>query len=197
MSVAGRSGRPRERREYTIADYMAMPDDGKRYELLDGDLVQMNAPTLPHQLIIGSIHAILRAHVIRHDLGTVLLAPTDVVLRPASVCQPDVLFVSHARERVKTFANIQGAPDLAVEVLSPGRLRHDRTRKREIYERSGVAHFWLVDPMQELIEELVLEQRPRRFREGATVRGRRGTFRPAVFPRLRMSLAEVYRGVPT
>ncbi|HEX8154012.1 MAG TPA: Uma2 family endonuclease [Thermoanaerobaculia bacterium] len=130
----------------TYDDYAAMPDDGQRYELIEGELVLNPAPILKHQVVTGRIYARLLWHVEKHGAGLVVIAPTDVVLSPENVLQPDVLFVSKARASILTRANVQGAPDLVVETLSDGTRRRDENVKRRLYERYGVAEYWVVDP---------------------------------------------------
>ncbi len=160
----------------TYADYAALPDDGQRYQLVEGELVMTPSPTRWHQLVIGLIHARLHEFVERHGLGEVLMAPLDVVLDDHNVLQPDVLFVSHQRDAALTDANIQGAPDLCVEARSPGTERLDRLRKLALYARFGVPHYWIVDVRARSIEEYTLGGEVYRVR---SVTGFLDEFRPA------------------
>src|SRR5262245_37933879 len=96
----------------TYRDYAALPDDGKRYELYEGELVEMPSPTLRHQRAIGNLYTILRRHVDRHGLGEVLLAPFDVILSDTTVFQPDILFIDRTRGSVLAEHGVEGAPTL-------------------------------------------------------------------------------------
>ena len=130
--------------KFTYADYRNTPDD-KRYELLDGDLVMTPAPRVSHQRVVSKLGARLYQFVEEHALGEVFLSPCDVVLSDVDVVQPDLLFVSNERAHIVTDENIQGAPDLVVEILSPSTAERDQTFKRSLYARHGVKEYWLVD----------------------------------------------------
>jgi Uma2 family endonuclease len=140
--------------KFTVNDYMTTPPD-KRYQLLDGELILAPAPSINHQRIIGRIFTALDQFVTARGLGYVVLAPCDVVLSSYDVVQPDILFVSRARSGIVTEANLQGAPDLVVEVLSPATEEYDRGYKRTLYGRHGVREYWLVDPETQRVEVLV------------------------------------------
>ena len=140
--------------KFTVADYMTTPED-KRYQLLDGELILAPAPTIRHQRILRRLVAILDELAVANDLGEVFLAPCDVVLSNYDVFQPDILFVSNERRGLITEANIQGAPDLVVEILSSATEHYDRGYKRTLYARHGVREYWLVDPATEKVEVLV------------------------------------------
>ncbi len=141
----------------TYRDYAALPDDGRRYELYDGELIELTSPTLRHQRAIGRLYRTLGEHVQRYALGEILLAPFDVILRDTTVFQPDVLFIDRGRFNVLAEHGVEGAPTLAVEVLSPSTASRDRGRKRALYARHGVPYLWLVDPVTGAIEAYVLE----------------------------------------
>jgi Uma2 family endonuclease len=130
----------------TVEDYRATPE-GTRYQLVEGDLYLM-APALNlfHQDIAMNLGEILRAHVRRHRLGRVFIAPADVYLDEHNVVQPDVLFVSAARANILADDGVHGAPDLVVEIVSPSHAQLDKTAKRRVYARHGVKEMWLVDP---------------------------------------------------
>lgn len=128
------------------ADYAAL-DDGRRYQLIEGELVLSPSPSPRHQNVVGQLYMLLQAHVLPGRLGKVFFAPLDVVLRadaPGTVLQPDVLFISRDRKDILTEKNVQGAPDLAVEVLSPSNARLDTVRKLGLYARYGVRELWFV-----------------------------------------------------
>ena len=129
----------------TYADYAKTPDD-ERYELLNGELVMSPSPKEIHQHISGSLYLKLGAFVRERSLGKVYFAPFDVVLSDTDVVQPDLLFVSNERADIITPANVQGAPDLVVEILSPATAERDRTLKLDLYAQYGVKEYWIVDP---------------------------------------------------
>lgn len=135
---------------WTYEDYLDFPDDGRRYELVGGEVSVTPAANTRHQDIVGWIFVRLYQHVAQHGGGRVFVAPYDVVLSPTDVVEPDVVFVAEADAHRITKANLQGAPTLAIEVLSDP--RHDRVRKRALYARFGVVEYWLVDPDGERVE---------------------------------------------
>ncbi len=144
---------PKPKIKFTVNDYMTTPDD-KRYQLLDGELILAPSPTMNHQTIALRLATMLHQFVLEHSLGQVWFAPLDVVLSNYDVVQPDILFVSNERANIITEANIQGAPDLVVEILSPGTAQYDRGYKRTLYSRHGVREYWLVDPDAKTVEIL-------------------------------------------
>lgn len=179
---------PGRERLLTYADYAALPDDGTRYQLLDGELVMTPSPNAWHQDVLGELLESLRRHVREHALGAVYLAPLDVVLDDHNVLQPDIFFLSKERAGVRQGGRILGAPDLCVEILSPGTQHLDRTRKFELYARFGVAHYWIVDLRGRTIEEYVLAGDGYRARR---VAGYDEPFYPAVFPGFAFALNAV------
>ena len=137
--------------KFTINDYMSTPNE-KRYQLLDGELLVAPSPTRKHQTISGQLYLTMTQFVTQSQLGQVWYAPLDVILSNHDVVQPDILFVSNARANILTEANVQGAPDLVVEILSPATAQHDREYKRTLYSRHGVREYWLVDPEEDAVE---------------------------------------------
>ena len=144
--------------EWTYDAYAALPDDGHRYEIIDGVLYMAPAPNLEHQAVVTRAGAHLYLHVERAGIGRVFVAPVDVVLPfAASPVQPDVVVVLNANLGVLAGKNITGAPDLVVEVLSPGTAGFDRREKQNAYARAGVKEYWIADPYSRTIEVLMLE----------------------------------------
>ncbi len=137
--------------KFTVKDYMSMPD-GNRCQLLDGEIVPALSPTTRHQTILGRLSIALHEWVNSSQLGRVWVAPLDVILTDHDVAQPDILFVSNGRANIVNEANLQGAPDLVVEILSPATAQHDREYKRTLYSRHGVREYWLVDPEEDVVE---------------------------------------------
>lgn len=140
------------RLKLTYEDFLGFPEDGKRHELIDGDHFVTPAPFTAHQSISAALTQYLRAHIVEAELGKLYAAPTDVVLSEHDVVEPDLLFISNERMDRVTEANIQGAPDLLVEILSPGTRRRDEITKRHLYEGYGVREYWIVDPELETVK---------------------------------------------
>lgn len=142
----------------TYEDYVEFPDDGKRHEIIEGDHFMTPAPRIQHQRISGRLFAALNGVVVSRRLGEVFAAPCDVVLSDENVVQPDLVFVSSTRAEIVTEENIQGAPDLMVEILSESSRKKDEVIKRKLYERFGVAEYWIVDLELESIRIYKLAQ---------------------------------------
>jgi Uma2 family endonuclease len=134
------------RRKLTYDDYVLIPEDGQRHEILDGDHSVSPAPTPSHQAVSGALYARLWLFARQHGLGRVYAAPLDVLFSVHDIAQPDLVFISSERARIIGDKNVQGAPDLVVEVLSPSTRWNDEDFKLGLYERSGVREYWLVDP---------------------------------------------------
>jgi Uma2 family endonuclease len=141
----------------SYADLERLPDDGRRYELYDGVLVEMPSPTLRHQRVGLKIAVLLEEY--EHACGGLTVpAPFDIVLTPYDVVQPDVVFFEARRvPGLDMRGPARVPPDLAVEVLSPGTEKNDRGRKMRLLARHGISEYWLVDPIGQTIERYVLE----------------------------------------
>lgn len=129
----------------TYDDFVHFPDDGKRHELIDGCHYVTPSPNTRHQVISGRLHALIWAYLDVTLIGQVLHAPWDVVFTDIDVVEPDLVYVSNQRASIITPAHARGAPDLVVEIASPGTRKRDETLKRRLYERDGVTEYWLVD----------------------------------------------------
>jgi len=147
---------PRQGR-WTYDDYVALPDDGKRYEIVNGVLYMAPSPSGAHQDAVFRFSLHLFTHVEAAGLGKMRLAPFDVKLAPDRVVQPDVLVVLNANYEKITEECIVGAPDLVVEVASPGTAIYDRHDKLNLYAHAGVPEYWIADPESRTVEVLVLE----------------------------------------
>lgn len=173
----------------TYADYAALPDDGRRYELIDGELYVTPAPASDHQIVLGHLHVLLYHHVENRRLGLVLPAPLDVILSNISVVEPDLVFVDRASLDRVSKRGIEGAATLAVEILSPSTVARDRGRKKRLYARHGVPYLWLVDPRTRTLEAFVLGA----GRYTLAVHGAGAqVISPPPFPRLRLPLARLW-----
>ncbi|MFB3924015.1 MAG: Uma2 family endonuclease [Terriglobia bacterium] len=131
----------------TYEDYCLFPNDGKRYEIIDGELFVTPSPRSLHQIIVSNLHLELGQFVKSRKLGRLYVAPLDVVFSRFDVVEPDLLYISQARSAVLTEKNVQGSPDLVVEVLSETTADVDRTTKLKLYARYGVQEYWIIDPL--------------------------------------------------
>ena len=146
---------------WTYQDYAALPDDGKRYEIHDGELSPLPTPTSLHQIVLGNLAMALMTHVESRNLGLVMLSPLNVIPsdRPneTTILQPDILFLDRERLSLISERAIEGAPTLAIEILSPSTAATDRGRKRELYARYAVPYLWFVDPDRRELEAHALD----------------------------------------
>lgn len=144
----------KKQRRYSVEDYQEWPDDEK-WEIIDGVTYDMSpAPRIKHQNIVSNFHINFKTHL--ENPCYTGIAPTDVVLDAHSVVQPDVFIVCDGGKITEN--NIQGAPDLIVEVVSPGTEVKDRREKKRLYEQSGVKEYLIVFPEREYVERYVLEE---------------------------------------
>lgn len=148
-----------ERIHLNYRDYCALPNDGRRYEILDGDLHVSRSPRTIHQRVLLRLAHVLVHHVRTHKLGEVFVAPYDVLLTDTDIVQPDIVFVSRGNASIITADNIQGVPDLVAEVLSQLNPEYDTRDKRHVYARCGVPFYWMVDPTNRRLTELQLVDR--------------------------------------
>lgn len=144
-----------EKKKYTYEDYLKIPDD-VRYELIEGDLLMTPSPVPGHQRISGRLEFELRKFVAEDNRGEVFDAPCDVYLDNENVVQPDILFISKERLSIVGEKNIQGPPDLVIEILSESTAYRDLIQKKKLYARFGVREYWIVIPEEESIEIYLL-----------------------------------------
>jgi len=133
-------------RKLTYDDYVLLPHDGSRHEIIDGEHFVTAAPSVSHQRTVLNLAVRLQPFVKANGLGEVFIAPLDVLLSPHDIVQPDLLFVSSERAGILTERNVQGAPDLVIEVLSPSTRRLDESLKLERYGALGVREYWILHP---------------------------------------------------
>lgn len=137
---------------YTYDDYAKL-SDGRRYELIEGGLVEMApAPTPGHQGASWNLSHALASALDRAWAGRAFAAPIDVILDPENTFQPDLVFIAAARESIITKRGIEGAPDLVIEILSPSSEPLDRGKKMRLYYEHEVREYWLVDPDAKRVE---------------------------------------------
>ena len=139
----------------TYQDCLDMDGD-ERFELIDGELIMVGSPNEAHQRTSIALGSRMYMFSNERELGEVFHAPFDVLLSDADVVQPDILFVSNERAHIRTPANIRGAPDLVVEILSPSSASRDWREKMALYAEHGVKEYWIVDPMRRVVWLMLL-----------------------------------------
>ncbi len=140
---------------FTYQDYLQLSED-RRYEIVDGDLYVVPAPIPYHQKVSRNFEFLLYEYVKEHDLGEVLHAPCDLLLSESDVVQPDIMFIAKDQLSIITDANIQGAPTVVIEILSPSSEKRDRGAKQKLYARAGIQEYWIVDLRVKTVEVLRL-----------------------------------------
>jgi len=138
--------------KFTYEDYLLFPEDGRRHELIDGAHYVTPSPITKHQRISVNLLISVGTHLQQTKAGHVLAAPMDVILSNLDVVQPDLLFISKDRASILTEKNIQGAPDLLVEILSSSTRKTDEIIKRKLYEQHRVSEYWIIDPELETVK---------------------------------------------
>jgi Uma2 family endonuclease len=176
--------------KFTYEDYLQLPDDGKRYEIIDGEIYLLPTPPTVHQQVLGNLFCSLYGFVEYKNAGEVFISPLDVVFSETNVIQPDILFISNERSNIITEANIQGAPDLVIEVTWPATEQRDRGIKRMIYAKFGVREYWLVDPASKALEICRLQERNLRSVARLSVNDVLNT---ALLPGLKIAVQEIFQ----
>jgi Uma2 family endonuclease len=176
----------------TYDDFLLFPDDGKRHELIDGEHYVTPSPNTRHQRISGRLYLLIGTWLEAHPIGELFHAPFDVVFSRFDVVEPDLLYMSNERAaEVLTEKHVSGAPELVIEIGSPGTRKRDETLKRRLYERTGVSEYWVVDPELDVI---------RVFRRSGEIYGRpvelsaeaREVVTTPLLPGLEVPLARVF-----
>jgi Uma2 family endonuclease len=130
----------------TYEDYLLFPDDGLRHEIIEGEHYVTPSPATRHQRILLNLSYLMQAYLEGHPVGEIFFAPFDVLLSEFNVFVPDLIYLSRERSHLLTSKNLQGPPDLAVEILSPSTRSRDLRLKRDVYARTGVQEYWVIDP---------------------------------------------------
>jgi Uma2 family endonuclease len=180
-------------KEWTYEDYLALPEGGPlRYEIIDGALNMTPSPNIRHQEISINFSEIIRHFLRSNPIGKVFSAPYDVVFvqTPLQYVEPDLVFVSNARANIITEQNIQGVPDLIVEIFSPATEMNDRRLKLALYERFGVPEYWIADPETETVQ-VFRRERPEHYASPLEFRKEDRLDTP-ILPGLLISLSDVF-----
>lgn len=163
---------------FNAGDIWDTPEDGNRYEVIDGALYVTPPPLYGHQYASTSLAALIWPHVRQHGLGQIVTSPIGVVLDDENGVQPDLVFVSRERLHIITERGVEGAPDLVVEILSRRTQSRDRGVKMKRYAAAGIRYYWIVAPRSRTIEEYRLTE------SGYDLVGTHGpgdTFGPEIF----------------
>jgi len=180
--------------DWTYEDYLRLPDDGNRYEVIRGFLYVTAAPYPMHQYVLSRLHLLMGGFIMEKGLGVLLGAPMDVLLprRIGDPVQPDLVFLRTGNQpRWEVEGSFSGTPDLAVEVLSRSTAHRDRTLKRDAYREAGIPEYWLVDPWKRTVLIYALSDDRRRYDE--LCRGGEGeTVRSAVLTGLVVQVGELF-----
>ena len=180
---------PQPKTKLTYEDYAKTSDD-ERWELIDGELMMAPSPSISHQRVVFALGKLMDTFAVKLDLGEVIIPPADVVLSDTDTVQPDLMFISKERSDIITPANVQGAPDLVVEVRSDSTARRDWTDKRELYALHGVKEYWLADPDAETVTILLLGEQG--FEE-AGVYWKGQTLHSPTLPGFSVNLSDIFR----
>ncbi len=176
--------------DWTYEMYAALPEDGQRYEVVQGVLMMSPAPETAHQGVIQRISHYLDEQNFSTERGLVFTSPVDVVLSSQQVVQPDVLVLLEEHLDRLQEKCIMGPPDLVVEVILPGSITYDRVVKHKLYEEAGVPEYWLVNLQEQSLEVFVLEEGEYRslgaFRDKQEVQSR-------LIPRASVPAAQLFR----
>ncbi|QJD84420.1 Uma2 family endonuclease [Cohnella herbarum] len=145
----------------TYEIYAGIPDDGRRYEVLEGELELMSpGSSAVHQMVGMALSLIVQSCSSEY---VILTAPLDVILSRTNVVQPDLVMIHRNRAQIVSIRGIEGVPDLVVEVLSPSSRKKDRLRKLKIYAEHGIPEYWIIDPATQTLEQLELIGNGRRY----------------------------------
>jgi Uma2 family endonuclease len=173
----------------TYDDFLRIPDDGKRHEIIDGEHYVTPSPNLRHQKLVGRLFLSIGNFLAEHpEQGEVFLSPLDVVLSYHDVVEPDLLFVASGQARILTPQNVQGPPALVVEVMSKGTRKRDATIKRRLFERTGVREYWLVDPALDRVQVFRRLETGGLRRTGEVTAAQRGCLTTPLLPGWELSL---------
>lgn len=179
-----------EEKIWTYDEYLNLPVDLNIYEIIQGELYMTPAPSTKHQRISKNLFRALDQYIIRQHSGEIFYSPIDVVLDSLNVVQPDIIFISKENLHIIAEKNIQGSPDLVIEILSPGTIQKDRIFKMRIYAKFGVMHLWILDPDNQTIEAFELNEK--KTYSLITALSGKESFQPSLFPNLTIYLEKVW-----
>lgn len=173
----------------TAEMFQDIPEGPPYFQVIDGQLFMSPSPCVPHQEITGTLYRLIANYLDQHPLGRVFIAPLDVYLDNINIFEPDVFFLLNEHKARLTPKGLEGAPDLVIEVLSPGTAKYDKGPKRLAYAQFGVQEFWLVDPAKRTVDvydfRTSSDAEPLRYIEDQTLT-------PLILPGLIINLGSVF-----
>lgn len=177
----------------TVDDFMQFPDDGKRHEIIDGEHYVTPSPNMRHQAISGRLHLALGNYLAANpERGRVFYAPFDVIFSHYDVVEPDLLVIAGDQLDILTAKNVQGAPAIVVEILSPGTRKVDEVKKRQLFERGGVREYWLIDSERSRIR-IFRRDLAGEFADTEIAKEAGGILATPILPGLTVPLTELFR----
>jgi Uma2 family endonuclease len=180
--------------QWTYDDWLLLPDDGTRYEIIDGELFMTPPPSVAHQTTSGNLHFAMQRFVRERNLGRVLAAPLGVHLPGQPVpFQPDIVYVAEHQQAIISAQYIEGVPDLLVEILSPSNWPYDRKEKFRVYQEASVPELWLVDYRNKTVEVFAWEGGEYVLQQG--VLGTGDTVRSRALAGFTVPVIEIFRDV--
>ena len=177
-------------RRLTYEDYILIPDDLRRHEIIDGVHHISLTPWVLHQDVLLHLLVDLANFIEKHDLGEIYHAPVDVLLSPHDIVMPDILFISKERLNILTEANVQGTPDLLIEITWDDTRERDEGIKLQRYGLFGVREYWVVDPQREATRVYRLTESGLQL---ASSLSKEDTLSSPLLPGLTLSVAEVIK----
>jgi Uma2 family endonuclease len=176
---------------FTYEDFLHFPDDGKRHEIIDGEHFVTPSPNTKHQAVSMNLTRAFILYLEHHHLGRLFAAPFDVRFSDLDVVEPDLLYISRERSGILTEKHVHGAPDLVVEIVSPGTRKTDEVTKRKLYARFDVREYWVVDPERDAIS--VYRHADGAFTRAAELSAERGdALTTPLLPEFSVSLADIF-----
>jgi Uma2 family endonuclease len=174
----------------TYEDLLLLPEDGLRHEIIDGEHYVNASPITRHQRVSHRLILAIGNYLEEHPIGELFHAPLDIVFSQFDVVEPDLLYISNERRDIVTTRNIQGSPDLLIEILSQSNKRYDEVIKHALYERTGVGEYWIVDPVADVVRIFRLNAAGRYERAGVLSSG--DILTTPLFPTLEIRLARIF-----
>ncbi len=181
---------PETSTKMTYEDLLLLPEDGLRHEIIDGEHYVNASPVTRHQLISYRLVLAIGNYLEENPLGQLFFAPLDIVFSRYDVVEPDLLYISNERREIVTTKNIQGSPNLLIEILSDSNRKYDEVTKRALYERTGVGEYWIVDPVANVVR--VFRGSAAGLYERAAELSRRDILTSPLFPNLEIRLSRIF-----
>ena len=176
-----------------LEDFLRLAEGPPYFELIQGNIIQMPSPIDFHQLTLLALAFQLNGYVSRKIRGSILIAPFDVFLNDTNVFQPDLLFVFEERynQLIGDDRKLHGAPDWVAEILSPATEKYDRNEKKDVYYRSGVQEYWIVDPIKQTVEIFTRGENDFYLNQNLE---REGKVNSILFPDWELDVKDIFRG---